>query len=217
MSNIRSSLKVITKNKKIERDINKAIIQKMGSRFNSIARRLTISLKKQLDLSIRSAPEYNDILYGNLRTELGVIDPQTDLERMISVIVSGVHVHSEKLRIVSGKVFGKIKIEAVLSDFSDVFNSGIGEYVTARGETIPWLKWILAEGDKVIIRDFGVSFGFPEISRTGDAIMRASSKGWSVPSQYSGTIENNFITRSINSSMDNIEQEMKKIFESGLK
>ena len=40
MSNIRSSLKVITKNKKIERDINKAIIQKMGSRFNSIARRL---------------------------------------------------------------------------------------------------------------------------------------------------------------------------------
>jgi len=217
MSRMRASLKVITSNKKIEKEINDAIIQRLQSRFISVVRRLSISLKKQIDLSIRSAPEYNDILYGNLRTELGIVDPQLALEKMLSIIIAGVQVNSQKLRIVSGEVFGNIKIEAVLSDFSDVFNSGTGEYTTARGETIPWLKWILSEGDKVIVRDFGVSFGFPEISRTGDAIMRPSTKGWSVPSQYSGTIENNFITRSIRASMDTIQKEMKKIFESGLK
>ena len=216
MSSIRASLKLITTPKKIEQEINKIIIKRFDTRFRDIGSKLTKILRTTIEQAITSSHDYSDVISGGLKTELGVVDPQTHLDQMVSIISSSTHVTTSRLRVVSGSVVGDMTAKAVLSDFSDVFNAGIGLYTTLKGDVIPWLEWLLKEGDKIIIRNYGVEFGHPEDSRTNDAIMRLNRRGWRVPSQYSGTIENNFITRAIDSSLNKMQDEIQKVFKQGL-
>lgn len=93
---------------------------------------------------------------------------------------------------------------------------------------IPWLDWLLTKGDGAIIYDYRILYGNFEgvrnklgqfISRTGQAIM-VSQPGYrfTIPQQHSGTIRDNFITRTlsqtslVNKINDNIESTLQKEF-----
>ena len=69
------------------------------------------------------------------------------------------------------------------------------------GEDFYWLKALLLEGNEYIISDFHIKFDDFEnkaYSRSGEAIMVPTGQ-WKVPGHYSGTAENNWITRTFNS------------------
>lgn len=75
---------------------------------------------------------------------------------------------------------------------------------TEMGE-IPWLKWLLHMGDSVIIGDFGVKY--TNSGRSGGAIMiKNYNAPFRVDSNYSGTAENNFITRALNNKINEIQE-----------
>ena len=137
MSSIRASLKLITTPKKIEQEINKIIIKRFDTRFRNIGSKLTKILRTTIEQAITSSHVYSDVISGGLKTELGVVDPQTHLDQMVSIISSSTHVTTSRLRVVSGSVVGNMTAKAVLSDFSDVFNAGIGVYTTLKGDVIP--------------------------------------------------------------------------------
>ena len=101
----------------------------------------------------------------------------------------------------------------IRSDFSDVLSSDSGFVIDAlRGYQLPWLEWLLLEGNKAIISKQEVIIGPNKFSRTGLAIMRPSNKSWRVPSEFAGTIKDNWITRAIDNSESQINELLDKAF-----
>ncbi|NCA31122.1 MAG: hypothetical protein EBS93_10465 [Chitinophagia bacterium] len=98
-------------------------------------------------------------------------------------------------------------------DYADVLSSDDALVIdNLRGYNLPWLEWLLLEGNKIIVRKQQVEFGPNIASRTGNAIMRPSNKSWRVPSEFAGTITNNWITRAIDNSESQIYDLLDRIF-----
>jgi hypothetical protein len=74
------------------------------------------------------------------------------------------------------------------------------------------LEWLLLEGNKTIIKNQQVIVRPSKFSRTGMALMQESNKSWKVPSQYAGTIRNNWITRAIDDNEGIINNFLTKAF-----
>jgi hypothetical protein len=63
------------------------------------------------------------------------------------------------------------------------------------------------DGAKILVRQHEVKIGPSRYSRTGMALMVESKKNWRVPSEFSGTISNNWITR----ALENVDKEISDI------
>jgi hypothetical protein len=101
----------------------------------------------------------------------------------------------------------------IRSDFADVLSSDFSIVVdAARGYNLQWLEWLLLDGNKVIVPKHEVIFRNSRFSRTGAALMKESTQSWRVPSQFSGTITDNWITRAIDSAQTKISDTIEKAF-----
>jgi hypothetical protein len=101
------------------------------------------------------------------------------------------------------------------AQLENIMNSSYGMVNDVKGYSLPWLKWLLSEGVKPIVKGYSVRLGPNKASRTGMAIMVESPSSWSVPAQFAGNKSNNWITRSINDIDDNrilsiIKEEVNK-------
>lgn len=93
----------------------------------------------------------------------------------------------------------------IKSDFTDVLGADAALVQdNIRGYSLPWLEWLLLEGNRTIIPTQSVVIGPNPRSRTGMAIMRESTQGWNVPSEFAGTINDNWITRAIDDAAQDV-------------
>jgi hypothetical protein len=105
---------------------------------------------------------------------------------------------------------GGITIEAIRADYADVLALPDSTLITPEhGYVLPWLQWLLLEGNKTIIEHFKVQFG--SWGRTGGAIMRKGGS-WHVPPEHAGTINDNFITRAIAQIEPQLVETIKNVF-----
>ena len=97
---------------------------------------------------------------------------------------------------------GGMSLSIQPSDFSNILNmpdSTIRYYSTRykRIVTLDWLNWLLKQGQEVIVSNYIVNYG--NHGRSGQAKMKRSMGAvWKVDSKYSGTIDDNFISRALN-------------------
>jgi hypothetical protein len=102
---------------------------------------------------------------------------------------------------------GKIEVFVRGSAMDRFLTLDSGKYLTKKGIEIPWLKSLLLDGTKIIVTDFTYVPKESPSSRTGGGIMISSPGSyWRVPTAYSGTINNNFITRSIEPHMKELQK-----------
>ena len=87
---------------------------------------------------------------------------------------------------------GGLIIRMQPSDLSNILSLSAGSYITKKGEKIPWLNWLLTRGDDVIIAKYDVEYG--PFGRSGKGKM-VSGNAFRVNPSFSGTQEDNFITR----------------------
>lgn len=160
-----------------------------------------------IDSAIRNTPEYASLLTGELWHQLGVPDPSNKVTKLIQHWVKFINVIFEPFNIYARGVDGGYTITAIQGDFADVLQmTPVSEFISTNfkgaATTIPWLKWLLLEGDKFIITDY-VYIDDPStmvFSRTGLGLMfhaPINRKGWKVPSQFSGVVDDNWITKAI--------------------
>jgi len=85
--------------------------------------------------------------------------------------------------------------------------------VTEKGESLPWIEWLLKRGDDIIISDYHVVEG--DHGRTGMATMKPGGnyKVSRVNPSFSGTEDDNFVTR----ALDGKEMEIANILASSLR
>jgi hypothetical protein len=194
--------------RRIASDIAKAILLDINKALKAARPGIERKVKQVILRRLLNSSVVQDLRRGGrLATELGLPDAASRMERIIEIWVKSTKIDFIPLKKAGSRITGGLKIKAIDGTFSDVLGSGEAEFVTAAAKRLPWLKWLLLEGDKPIIEDFTIGVA-PGRSRTGRAVMvSAIGKSWSVPPEFSGTINNNFVSR----AMDGIEQDIEKI------
>lgn len=198
----------LANNTSISKEIAKALIPE----FKKIMDKTASILKKEIPIilkkHIEKSPEYQSILSGQLKYEFGIPNPSEKLRGLILTWIDNTNVQFTPPSIDGrGMLKTSLSVSMVRIDLSDVlYTEYAAVYDRQRGYVLPWLQWLLLEGNKVIVKDHSVVMGPNQRSRTGQAIMRSKeNKFWKVPAQYAGTQNDNWITRCIDSAGPDIE------------
>ena len=176
---------------------------------------ITAETRKAVRIALVSTREYQSIVRGKLRAELGI--PNAD-SRIIAVIDQWVNNISVTVK-AGTTPFLFIDIGMIKDDYGDVLSLPQAQYTykSKRGQgQIPWLRWLLLEGERRIINRYEFSSN-PRGSRTGMGIMISKGRGfWQVPTEFSGTPVNNFATRALGKIGYTIDKIVEKTIKESL-
>jgi len=199
----------------ITKRILRGIRDELNPVFPKLVPKIVSRTKVLLFNSITSQPEYESIRSGELRFHLGLPNGGDRLIDIIEIWINSVEAEFKKFRISSATgLTGGITLIAVRSDYEDVISSNSAVFITEKGEELHWLQWLLNEGSNTIISDYKIQLG-PNLGRTGGAIM-VTGAGWSIPGGFTGTPNNNFITRAIANVELDLIQDIRQIMEEAL-
>lgn len=173
--------------------INKALVQIFNKRIPKQAKTIEEQIRPLVSAALLSSPEIRSLSSGTLRIDFGLTqDPSTDI---VNAITNSLSVRVQKAVASSSGIKGGVLITLQPTDYSNLFSLPVATQITEKGESLPWLQWLLTFGQQVIIADFGVSYG--PTGRTGGGSMKAGAVPFKVNTQYAGTADRNFITRAV--------------------
>jgi hypothetical protein len=178
---------------KIERKIRQAMIRQVNKRLKKITPKIEAKIRPLLFSALISSPEISSLKSGILRAEFGLSEDITD--QLVSAIMGSLQVVPVFATLQKP---GYVDIRLQPSDYSNLFGESFA-FQEIKDGSIPWLEWLLTLGDTIIITDFGVEFGSFKGTRTGMARMSGDFAPYKVDSRFSGTQDDNFITRAISS------------------
>lgn len=187
------SIKIVESTSSITKKINQGI----ANIFNKTLSKQRDAILRQVKPIIHSAlidsPEIRSLSFGELRIDFGLTsDPS---QQIANAIVNSLDVKSQRASATSIGVKGGLLITMQPIDYNNLFSLPLAEQITEKGESLPWLQWLLTFGQQVIIADFGVEYG-PR-GRSGGGIMISHRRPFKVRSGYAGTPDDNFITRAV--------------------
>lgn len=136
---------------------------------------------------------------SNLAYNLGI--PIGEGERrarhIANTVANSASITFPRVRRVGKQIVGGIKIGIILASYEDVLGLTAGIVRTDKGEELPWLKWLLKEGGKILIPKYYVRYVHnAENSRsTGAYMIEGRREGWAVSPEYQGLENDNWFTR----------------------
>lgn len=211
-SSLKFNMKLLGSNSSIAKEMMNALLPDIEKYFDKVYAQMSRDIPDILISAIQAQPEYSALLGGTLQGEFGIPDPQNRLNEILSTIRSGQVVKRNPAKVSSNGIKGGIKLQMVKSDFSDLLSLGSASFDTEKGSRLDWLKWLLTEGDTIIISNYEFVIGPYPTSRTGLGIMRQfGGSGWRVPPEFAGTVRNNWITRAIDSASQSIESALQRV------
>lgn len=208
-------VKISTKVTETENQIARMMIDAIKDMLNDVLLKSAMSIQRRVrDLfidQITNSDTWESLKSGKLRAEFGMpqYDVEARLKEILDIWVKTIIVDYKPIYTSGTNFKGGITLSLLETDWQDVISSQAGNIALAN-YNLPWMEWLLTYGDKIIIRDFVVKQVLNPRSRSGMAIMVESKSGrWRVPPEFSGTTNNNFVTR----ILDNINDKMCKIIE----
>lgn len=206
-------IKLITPPKKIKEMIDEQATEYLNKKISKNYRRVVNSLQQKIPFWIRSQPEVQSLLsegaQGSLNALFGLY--AGDAGRAVNDIVNAVK-QSTIIRIdkINRRYQGNVEFSFQPSDFANLIGLSSGNITTEKGVGLNWLDWLLTAGDTAII--IGYQYRAGDSGRSGGGIM--IERGFfRVPPQFSGNLENNFITRALSGREKEIEPIMARLFE----
>jgi hypothetical protein len=208
---MRVGIKILESNTQIQKSVMVAMLPECVTLMRSIISSLKNSIPPIIAQSIYNSPEYQSLVSGTLRLEFGIPDANTKISELIEFWINGMQFIYKPPVISGSKIKSSFSISMIKIDFSDVLGSDAA-YVrdNIRGYSLPWLEWLVFDGSKVIVPGYDVVIGPNSRSRTGFALMRISNNDWRVPPEFAGTIENNWITRAIDSASADVTAALER-------
>lgn len=198
-----------------DRAIRKAILavarDELNRIFQSIEQPVTDRIRIMLLESIKNSKEFQslkDNTVGSLKGELGVVDADERINRLLQLWSKQFYFKSNKVKVTGNEqLAGGFNLGIIDDDYIEA--GEIGSFISEYGHTVEWLRWLMLAGDSYVISNYKVMFGTEfERSRTGLAIMRRSAKSsYRVNPYYSGDINDNLITR----AFSRMQQSLGKI------
>lgn len=199
-------------------EISKAIMDSLRSYlsgvFNRIPSKISTTIKDIVRESLRAEPEYISLKNGKLKSEMGIPN-SSDIDTVIELLVNTIEIQNIPISYSSRSLSGGFRLTMIKSDDLGGVISASAAYVndSQRGYSLPWLEWLTLRGNEIIVYNYDVKIGPNPRSRTGNAIMVQSNRNWRVPTEFVGTITNNWTTRAIKAAepfiITAIEQALK--------
>lgn len=209
------AIEVTTTEAEMESRILKGVRDVLDLALRHAAPAIRSEIAVLVDGLIRRTPEYESLIGGDLMGELGLADPQRRVDAVLSKVREGVQVWSDTLRVVGRRIEGGLHIGMLRSSYEDVLNLAEASYVSqSSGSEIPWLGWLVGGGDRVLVYDYDVEAVLTPQQRARSRSKRAlmfKGSGWKVPAAYSGTWDDNFLTRAFD--VAGIESRIERIVE----
>jgi len=203
----------ITNKQAFIRDIIDETGRIMEKNFISLSNRVLLKIQALVPQWVMESDEISDLRNReDIWAQLGIPNDMLnvviqDIARLSATTIGAKFV---KRRSGTGYAIGRIEIFMFPSAMGRFLSLKSGKYITEKGVEIPWLKSLLLDGTQILVTDFTYvpgDFSDNENNRTGKGMMIESPGSyWRIPSQYSGTLQNNFITRSILPHLGELQQ-----------
>ena len=199
------SLKIVTPVLEVEKMMLKGVRDIFNKRLPAVAKAVEKDIQQNISAVFVQSREYESLLLGPLNAHFGFPkgSEANRLDEIIFTLAKSIRVTHVRVAVRGRKLTGGLRIEMFKGDFADILSLTSAFVHTAKGETLPWLDWMLLKGDQIIITDYVIDFGKHPLSRSGEAIMKEKTGGiWKVPPGVSGTITKNWITRAVDESLN---------------
>ena len=187
------TLKLLDNTGAIERKIRKALAKDLNQKFKKRMPEIERELGKALETWLMQSPELKAVAYGPLRGDFGIPRGSAveQVERIISTVVQTSRVVFKPFSVRA--LTGGLTVKIQPGDFRNVLGA-VEPVVTEKGESLDWISWLLTRGDDIVVADYHVVPG--NHGRSGDAVMKQGDF-FRVRPEYSGTLEDNAITRAL--------------------
>ena len=186
----KAGLKIIESNAEIQRMIERGLRKDAQKMLSQSISRIKSRITPIIRTALTTCPEIQSLSGGKLAADFGLTsDPSGQI---VSAIMSSLNVRPRKG---NAKDLGGVVVELQPTSFANLLGLSTAEQ-EIDGGSIPWLYWLLTQGDTILIAGYGVEYG--SHGRTGEARRNQKFAPFKVDSSFSGTEENNFITRAIN-------------------
>tara|TARA_R110000824_G_scaffold68930_1_gene177687 strand:+ start:2003 stop:2635 length:633 start_codon:yes stop_codon:yes gene_type:complete len=194
------SLRLIENTPEIQKKIMNLLAKEMSEQLKKSIGKIQSDIRPIAKAAIEGCPEALSLRGGTLRLDFGITgDPAADIATIVS---NAIFVTNKPVKATANNFTGGITINMQPLDYSELLALPAGSQTTEKGAVLPWLDWLLNLGDAIVIADFGVEYG-PH-GRTGGAHMTTKERPFKVDTQYSGTAENNFVTRALEGAQKQI-------------
>jgi hypothetical protein len=230
-------IKIKESNKKIIREIENIMARKFYQELRKISDQIRDDIRKYTINLWKSTETYDSLLNGQLNHEFGfpkgtaknAVDTILDMvSSSISVVPKLPRRKHGEFKALSIYVFAKSIRQEIFSTPEAVVDTGkeagtsfANDFAafgaTAIRKTLPWLHWLLLDGNNYLVFGYEyVDIAAPN-SRSGRGLMIPSdSEDWKVPAKYSGTRNSNWLTRTLQENSDVIEKEYARIIKQHL-
>lgn len=216
MGNAQMQVRLVFDYESVKLEILKALAARLNETAVIAAPNITRRLALAITEAIDSSPEALDLRGGGkLKGELGVVNAETAIEKITSIVIESVEIQADKFKADGSYrgISGKFKMTVLPKDLTAVLSLKEGSFRSENGYEVPWLKWLLTMGDRVIIQEYGFVAGPHVASRTGLGIMVENHATWKVPQEFSGTIANNWLSRALNTVANDMGQIIQEEFQ----
>ena len=202
------NIKLIESDREIRGKINKALAREFDNKKKKIKPSILSKLKPIVTTALFNSPEIISLQSGVLRFDFGLTaDPGPQI---VNAVVNSLQLIVERSTGNANGITGGFTIRLQPTDYANLLSLPVAMQALEIEARIPWLEWLLTAGDMIIIGHFGIEYG-AGLGRSGGAHMvplsRAPLGPYKINSAFSGTIDNNFITRAINRASG----QMKKV------
>lgn len=190
------TLQLVESADKIEGDILSALADQFNSILKSKKDILLQGVKSSIPPWMFAQPEIQSLLSSDPSSLVGQFGITYSPTSIVNAIIFSV-INSTTISIVpyNNKLKGGgLAINVQPDNFSNLLSLFQGHSVY-RGGDLHWLEWMLMRGDETII----VGYEYNPQTGLGRSGLGNMTRGgtFRVPPQYSGTVDNNFITRAL--------------------
>lgn len=203
---------IITSIKDVAKAINLEFASFLNKLFFKNYKTVEVNLRNAVKRWVSEQPEIVSIKAGgqNSLAALFGIPPEQAVvaaEEISELVANSVVIKIDKF---DKNLNGQATFYFQPSSLSNLLDLDAGYVITDKDQKLHWLDWLLTQGDTTII--IGYSYEPSNRGRSGGGTMETGGV-FRVPPQFSGNINNNFITR----AFQNREKEISLILEALLK
>ena len=192
--------------KEMEKRILRAAALEVDEKFARADNNIERMLKMKVVSWLLSSPEILSLMNqseNSLKGDFGLTNPSASVMSIIEAVQDSIEIEQMRVKTTTGFLVLRIKIQP--KHMGNVI-SAVDPVQTEKGANLPWIEWLLLKGDEIIITDYHVE---PKIGtgRSGLATMKAGGDYTvgRVNPAYSGTQDDNFITRALKGKERDIE------------
>lgn len=187
------SIKLLDSVNDIQKNIDKAIVDLVNDSISRNLSKIFTDVKSLIPSWIKVQPEIISLSSTEPTSLAGQFGIRGRADNIVNNIVDSV-VNATEIKFIkyNSKFIGGLELNFQPKDFGNLLSLQYGHTIYPGGD-LHWLDWLLKRGDSIIVVNYQYN---PQtgLGRSGLGNMKPGG-AFRVPPQFSGTVENNFITR----------------------